>query len=109
MYQKTIGYVLYAALGAQPGIIHTITVLGQYTSQLSTLPCENIKHMLRSHCGSSEYKLMIYDTRLQYNSNSITWYVNADLETEADSTKSTSGIIIFVLGILVLWRSMKLT
>jgi hypothetical protein len=53
---------------------------------------------------------MIYDPRVLHNSNSIVCYANANLGGEADSSKSTSGIIIiFALGILVLWRLLKQT
>jgi len=36
-------------------------------------------------------------------------YANAELGGEADDSQSTSHIIIFALGILVLWRSKKQT
>jgi hypothetical protein len=46
----------------------------------------------------------MYDPRLQHDYNSTVCYADADLRGEADSSKSTSGIIIFARGILVLWR-----
>jgi hypothetical protein len=36
-------------------------------------------------------------------------YTDANLGGEAESSKSTLAIIIFALGILVLWRSKKQT
>jgi hypothetical protein len=68
---------------------------------------EAIKHMLRFPLGTCESKLTIYDPRLQHEFNSIVCDANAELGGEADSSKSTSGIIIFALAILVLWRSKK--
>jgi len=109
MYQKAVGSILYAALGTQPDITYAISVLGRYAAQPSTLDWEVIKHLLRYLRGTCEYKLTIYDPRLQHDSNSIGCYADADLGGEADSSKSTSGIIIFALGILVLWRSKKYT
>jgi len=109
MYQKAVGSILYAALGTRPDITYAISVLGRYAAQPSTLHWEAIKHLLRYLRGTCEYKLTIYDPRLQHDSNSIVCYADADLGGEADSSKSTSGIIIFALGILVLWRSKKQT
>jgi len=65
---------------------------------------EGIKHLLYYLRGTCEYKLTIYNPRLQHDSNSIVCFANADFGEEADSRKSTLGIIIFMLGILVLWR-----
>jgi hypothetical protein len=109
MYQKAVGSILYAALGTRPDITYAISVLGRYAAQPSTLHWEAIKHLLRYPRGTCEYKVTIYDPRLQHDSNSIVCYADANLGGEADSSKSTSGIIIFALGIPVLWRSKKQT
>ena len=34
-------------------------------------------------------------------------YANADLGGEADTSKSTSGIVVYALGTLVIWKSKK--
>jgi len=109
MYQKAVGSIPYAALGTRPNIMYAISVLGGYAAQPSTLHWEAIKHLLRYLRGTCEYKLTIYDLRLQHDSNSIVCYADADLGGETDSRELTSGIIIFALGILVLWRSKKQT
>jgi len=109
MYQKAVGSILYAALGTRPDITYAISVLGRYAAQPSTLHCEAIKHLLGYLRRTCEYKLTIYDPRLQHDSNSIVCYADADLGGEADSSTSISGIIICALGILVLWRSKKQT
>jgi hypothetical protein len=66
-------------------------------------------HMLCYLRGTCEYKLTIYDPRLQHDSNYIVCYADADLGGEADSSESTLGIIIFALGILVHLRLKKQT
>jgi len=109
MYQKAVGSILYDALGTGPDITYAISVLGRYAAQPSTLYWEAIKHLVRYLRVTCVYKLNIYDSRLQHDSNSIVCYADADLGGDADSSKSTSGIIIFELGILVLWRSKKQT
>jgi hypothetical protein len=104
MDQKAVGSILYAALGTRPDITYAITVLGRYAAQPSTLHWQAIKNLLCYLRGTSEYKLTIYDPWLQHDSNSIVCYAIADLEGDADT-----GTIIFVLGILVLWRSKRQT
>jgi hypothetical protein len=86
-----------------------VTVLSRYAALPSRLHWEAIEYLLRYHHGTSELKLTIYDPRMQHDSNFIVCYADADLGEEADSSKLTSGIIIFVLGNLVLWRSKKQT
>ena len=38
---------------------------------------------------------------------SILCYADADLGGEVDTSKSTSGIIVYALGTLVIWKSKK--
>jgi len=109
MYEKAVWSILYATLGTRPDITYAMTVLGWYAAQPSILHREAIKHLLHSLHDTSEYKLTIHDPRLQHDSKSLVCYTDADLEGEAASSKSTSGIIIVALEILVLWRSMKQT
>jgi hypothetical protein len=78
MYQKAVGSILNAALGTGPDITYAISVLGRYAAQPSTLHLEAIKHSVRYLRGTCEYKLMIYDPRLQHDSNSIVCYANGD-------------------------------
>jgi len=109
LYQKAVGSILYAALGTRPDITYAINVLYRSVAQPSMLHWEAIKHLLRYLHGTSEYKLMIQDPKLQHDSNFIECYANANLGGDADSSKSTSEIIIVGLGILGLWRSKKQT
>jgi hypothetical protein len=114
MYRKAIGSILYAALGTRPDITYAITTLGRYAAQPSTLHWEAIKHLLRYLRGTAEYKLTIYESNsarisIRRNHDSIICFADADLGGEVDSSKSTSGILIYVLGILVIWKSKKQT
>jgi hypothetical protein len=102
MYQKAVGSIVYTAIGTKPDITYAISVLGRYAAQPSTLHCEVIHHMLRYLCSPCEYILIIYNPRLQQDSNSIFSYADADLGGETDSSKSRMGIIIFGLGILMI-------
>jgi hypothetical protein len=104
-YQKAIGSILYAALGTRPDITYAMTVLGRYATQPSTLHWEAVKHLLRYVRGTSDYKSTIYDPRLRHDSQSILCYADADLGGEADTSKSTSGIVVYALRTLVIWKS----
>ena len=50
---------------------------------------------------------MIYDPSLGHDSQSILCYADANFRGEADTSKSTSGIVVNVLGALVIWNSKK--
>jgi hypothetical protein len=102
-YKKAIGSILYAAAGTHPDISYATSVLGRYAAQSSTLHCEDVKHLLRYLRGTSDYKLTIYDPSLGHDS--ILCYADADLGGEADTSKSTSGIVAYALGTLVIWKS----
>jgi hypothetical protein len=112
MYRKAIGSILYAALGTRPDITYAVTALGRYVVQPSKLHWEAIKHLLRYLRGTDEYKLIIYDSarsRLGRDHDLITCFADANLGGEVDSSTSTSGILIFVHGILVIRKSKKQT
>jgi len=106
-YPKAIGSILYATLGTCPDITYVTSVLGRYAAQPSTLHWEALKHLLRYLRGTSDYKLTIYDPSLGHDSQSILCYADAGLGGEADMGKSTSGIVVYALGTLVIWKSRK--
>jgi hypothetical protein len=112
MYRKAIGTILYAAFGTQPDIMYTFTALGIYAVQPSTLHWEAIKHLLQYLKGTAEYKGIIYDlarTSLGRDHDSSPCFADADLGGEVDSSKTTSGMLIFILGILVIWKCIMQT
>jgi len=104
-YQKAIGSILYAALGTRPVITYATSVLGRYATHPSTLHWEAVKHLLRYLRSTSNYKLRIYDPSLGHDSLSILCYADADLGGEADTSKSTSEIVVYALGTLLIWKS----
>jgi len=112
-YQKAIGSILYAALGTRPDITYATSVLGRYAAQPSTLHWEAMKHLLRYVRGTSDNKFTIYDpsiiqdSSLWHDSRGILCYADADLRGEADTSKPTSGIIVYTLGTLVILKSKK--
>jgi hypothetical protein len=112
-YQKAIGSIPYAALGTCPDITYATSVVRRYAPQPSTLPWEAVKHLLPYLGSTSEYKLTIYDPSLGHDSNlghysqSILCYADADVEGEADTSKSTSGIVVYALGTLFIWKLHK--
>jgi len=107
-YQKAMGSLLYAALGTRPDITYATTALGRYAAKPSVSHWEAVKHLLRYLRGTSYYKLTIYDPDRSPES-SILCYADADLGGEIDTSKSTSGIVVYALGILIIWKSKKQT
>ena len=104
-YHKAIGLILYAALGTRPDITYAMAVLGRYSAQPLTLHWEAEKQLLRYLRGTSDYKLMIYDPSHSHDSQSILCYADADLGGQADTSKSSSGIVVYALGTLVICKS----
>jgi hypothetical protein len=66
-----------------------------------------VKHLLLYLRGTSDYKLTVYDPNLGHDSQSVLCYADADLGGEADTSKSTSRIVVYALGTLVIWKSKK--
>ena len=113
MYQKAIGSILYAALGTRPDITYATAVLARYATQPSTLHWEAMKHPHQYLRSTFDYISTIHDpslghdSRLGHDSQSILCYADADLGGEVDTSKSTSGIVVYGLGTLVIWKSKK--
>jgi hypothetical protein len=102
---KAIGSILYASLGTRPDITYATSVIGRYAAKPSTLHRETVKHLLRYLRGRSDYKITIYDPSLGHES--ILCCADADLGGEADTSKSTLGIVVYALGTLVIWKLKK--
>jgi len=102
-----MGSILYAALGTRPDITYATSVLGRYAAQPSTLHWDAVNHLLLYLRGTSDYKLTVYDPSLGRDSQSILCYADADFWGEADTTKSTFGIIVYTLGTFIIWKSKK--
>jgi len=64
-----------------------------------------VKRQLRYLRGTSDYKLTIYYPSLGHES--ILCYADADLGGEADTNKFTSGIIVYAIRTLIIWKSKK--
>jgi hypothetical protein len=46
-----------------------------------------------------------HESSLGHDSQSILCYADADLGGEADTSKTTSGIVVYALGTLIIWKS----
>jgi len=104
-YQRAIGSVLYAALGTRPDITYATSVQGRYAAQHSTLHWEAVKHLLGYLQGTSNYKSTFYDPSLGHDSQSILCYADAELGGVADTSRSTSGFVVYALRTLVILKS----
>jgi hypothetical protein len=105
-YQKAIGSIVYAALGIRAEITYAPSFIGRYAMQHLTLHQQAVKHLLRYLQSTSAYILMIYDPSMGHDSQQSIWcYCDADLGGEADTSMSTSGIVIYPLRTLFIWKS----
>jgi len=107
MYQEAIGLIHYAALGTRRDITYATSVSGRYATQRSTIHWEAVKHELRYLRGTSGYKYTIYGQSLGSYAESIVCYADADLEGDADMSKSTLRIVVYALRTLVISQLKK--
>jgi hypothetical protein len=106
LYRQAVGSLLYIALGSRPDITYAATTLGRYSSSPNSTHWTAVKHLLRYLQATAARKLMLNSIS---SGTSIRAYADADLGGERHTGKSTTGYILFVNGILVLWKSKKQT
>jgi hypothetical protein len=106
LYRQAVGSLLYIALSSRPDIAYAATTLGRYSSSPNSTHWTAVKHLLRYLQATAARKLMLNSIS---SGTSIRAYADADLGGEKHTGKSTTGYILFVNGILVLWKSKKQT
>jgi hypothetical protein len=108
VYQQAVGALLYAALRTRPDIAYAVSVLGRYAAKPSSTHWMAVKHLLHYLPGTRSLQLTISSTSCNLRPG-IVAYTNADLGGDVDTCKSMSGLVKFVEGILVHWKSRKQT
>jgi hypothetical protein len=106
LYRQAVGSLLYIALSSRPDIAYAATTLGRFSSSPNSTHWTAVKHLLRYLRATAARKLMLNSIP---SGTSIKAYADADLGGEKHTGKSTTGYILFVNGILVLWKSKKQT
>jgi hypothetical protein len=116
LYRQAVGSLLYIALGSRPDIAYAATTLGRYSSNPDQSHWTAVKHLFRYLKATASKQLAITspsDTGSgpcsRHGTSTITAFADADLGGEKHTGKSTTGYILFVNGILVLWKSKKQT
>jgi hypothetical protein len=116
LYRQAVGSLLYIALGSRPDIAYAATTLGRYSSNPDQSHWTAVKHLFRYLKATASKKLTLTlpsDSgpclRHGHGSSIITAYADADLGGELHTGKSTTGYLLYVRGILVLWKSKKQT
>jgi hypothetical protein len=97
-YWKAIGCLLYIALGSRPDIAYATTTLGQFSSNPNSIHWTAIKHLFHYLQATASLKLTLNSKP----GTSIDAYANTNLGREKDYSKSTTGYLVYVCGILVL-------
>lgn len=102
-YRQAIGSLLYAALGSRPDITFAVGILGRFASNPSIEHWSAVKHLMRYIKSTIDISLPLVNT----NMSGLLAYADADHAGDTIASKSTSGYLIYVDGILVLWKSKK--
>jgi hypothetical protein len=112
LYRQAVGSLLYIALGSRPDIAYAATTLGRYSSNPDQRHWTAVKHLFRYLKATASKKLTLTSLPKagSHSDNSpLVAFADADLGGETHTGKSTTGYLLYALGILVLWKSKKQT
>jgi hypothetical protein len=110
LYRQAVASLLYIALGSRPDIVYAATTLGRYSSNPDQRHWTALKHLCRYLKVSASENLALTSPSdsgpcSRHGTSTITAFAHADLGGDVHTGKSTTGYLLYVLGILVLWKS----
>jgi hypothetical protein len=99
LYRQAVGILLYIALGSRPDIAYAATTLGCYSSNPDQRQWTAVNHLFRYLKATASKKLAL---TAQPNSKSspIVAFADGDLGGEIHTGKSTTGYLLYVLGMV---------
>ncbi|PON98661.1 hypothetical protein TorRG33x02_055610 [Trema orientale] len=99
-YSSAIGSLMYAMVCTRPDIAHAVGVVSRYMSNLEKQYWEAVKWILRYLRGTSNMVLCFRKSNL-----GLQGYVDADMASDVDGRKSTTGYVFILGGTAVRWVS----
>lgn len=101
-YRQLIGSLMYVALATRPDILYSTTKLSQFVSNPGRIHWIQAKRILR-YLAATKDKCLTYSV----GSNEIEVFSDADWAADVDDRHSYSGMIVFMGGNAVSWKSCK--
>ena len=102
-YQSIVGSIQYAAIISRPDLSFTAGVLGRHSAAPTKQHMTAAKHALRYLKTTKTHRLMLK----RGNNNKIEVYADADFAGDTDTSRSTTGYIIYVNGCPISWKSQR--
>ncbi|CAB1108204.1 unnamed protein product [Ectocarpus sp. CCAP 1310/34] len=105
MFRSATGSALYLCRGSRPEIAHTVLVLTRSMAKPGPKVMAKLKRLLRYLKETSS--IGIAYTEHAEQGNLLTAYVDSDFAGDGDDRRSTTGVVLFLAGGPVDWRSVK--
>ncbi|CAM9734767.1 unnamed protein product [Heterosigma akashiwo] len=108
-FRSAIGKLNWIAGATRPDIAYAMQILSRGLSKPFTHHWKALILLLGYLKGTPNAGICFKKGNLDFNKNllNISMYCDADLATVHEDTKSTSGIMIFINGSLIVWLSKK--
>src|SRR5271156_2766634 len=110
-YQQYIGELMFAAIATHPDIMYAASQLSSFNSNSCQRHLAVAKHVLRYLKGTIVFGI-IYNRQKTTSGPRGFWsnkvgYSDADWGRDLESRRSTTGVVVLLNGVVVVWRSCK--
>lgn len=104
MYRSAVGSILYVSNNTRPDLSYAVHKVSQNNQCPTESNWRSVKHLLRYINGTKELKLVYQKT-----GKPVEVYCDADWGGSGcvEERRSISGIVIFLAGAAIIWKSMK--
>lgn len=102
-YRELVGCLNYIAQGTRPDIMYAVNVLSRYQGTPTQDLFRRGKRILRYLAGTMDRKLVYHSDAGEV----VTCYVDSDWAADPKDRLSVSGVLLYVYGNPVTWRTKK--
>lgn len=104
LYRRAVASLIYLAEYTRPDLKYAVGRLSQFMNDPSEEQWKQVKRVLRYIQQTKEYGLMI---KPKQGDLIIECYTDSDWCSDRNDRKSVSGVVIFLNGVAVMWKSKK--
>lgn len=107
MFRSATGSALYLCRGSRPEISHAVLVLTRSMAKPGPRAMARLKRLLRYLKGTISIGITYSED--SEGGDKLTAYADSDFAGDQDDRRSTTGVVLFLAGGPVDWRSVKQT
>jgi hypothetical protein len=104
-YANGVGSLMYAMVCCRPDIAYIVGQVANFMANGGQEHSKALKHILRYLSGKRDYGLLFGSSKCMEETNPLVGFVDADYAGDADTRRSTSGLVFFLYGTPISWRS----